>query len=101
MEDRPARIGTSSSLAKVEGWPMSATLSPATLEFLAWVARKPRSYAEAMDAWRTSCPRLSAWDDALNDRLIELRAGGTLGESLVILTPRGEALLTERGGRRA
>ena len=28
-----------------------------TREFLAYLAAAPRTYAEAMDAWRTTCPR--------------------------------------------
>jgi len=30
------------------------------LQFLAWVAGRPRTYADTMEAGRTSCPRLSA-----------------------------------------
>jgi hypothetical protein len=35
------------------------------LQFLAWIAAQPRTYAEMMIAWRISCPRLSAWEDAI------------------------------------
>lgn len=31
---------------------------------LEWIAERPRSYEETMDAWRTSCPRLTVWEDA-------------------------------------
>ena len=34
------------------------------LQFLAWLSERPRSYADTMEAWKTSCPRLSAWEDA-------------------------------------
>ena len=39
----------------------AATLDPPSLldQFLAWVAARPRTYGDTMDAWRTSCPRLS------------------------------------------
>lgn len=60
-------------------------------EFLSWVASRRRTYAESMDAWRTSCPRLSVWEDALIDGLIEV--GGTSNDALVTLTPRGQAML--------
>lgn len=43
-----------------------------TLQFLEWVAQRPRTYAQAMDAWRSTCPRLTIWEDALNDGLIEM-----------------------------
>ena len=35
------------------------------LQFLAWIAAQTRTYAEMMIAWRTSCPRLSGWEDAI------------------------------------
>ena len=37
------------------------------LDLLEWVGPNPRPYAEVLDAWRTSCPRLPVWEDA-NDR---------------------------------
>ena len=65
-----------------------------TLQFLAWVADGPRSYGEAMDAWRSTCPRLSIWEDALGDDLVRLEAGaGGLSDCRVVLTARGQALL--------
>ena len=33
--------------------------NPLVLDFLDWLAAGPRPYAEVMEAWRTSCPRLS------------------------------------------
>ena len=67
-----------------------------TLQFLAWVAERPRSYAETMDAWRSSCPRLLVWEDALVDDLVCIRhGGGGLSQSPVVLTARGQALLQE------
>jgi len=30
------------------------------IQFLRWVAERPRTYADVMEAWRTSCPRQSA-----------------------------------------
>jgi len=65
------------------------------LEFLAWVAARSRTYAEAMEAWRTSCPRLSVWEDATADGLVRVESGGTgrSNEAAVVLTERGAALL--------
>ncbi len=65
------------------------------LDLVEWIAREPRRYEEVMDAWRTSCPRLSIWEDAL-DRGYVVRDNG--GESLVKLTEAGEAFL-KCGGR--
>jgi hypothetical protein len=72
---------------------MPESVSLLMLQFLDWVARRPRTYAEAMDAWRTSCPRLSVWEDALIDGLIEVNGGGPARQGEVALTPRGRAVL--------
>jgi hypothetical protein len=79
----------------VERSPESATLSPLMRDFLTWVARRPRGYAEAMEAWRSSCPRLTIWDDALTDGLVLVERGEGAGQrgSRVVLTPRGRSLL--------
>jgi hypothetical protein len=61
-------------------------------QFLAWVAARPRSYAETMEAWRTSCPRLSVWEDALLEGLVTLHGAG---RATVVLTPAGERCLSE------
>jgi len=58
-----------------------------TLQLLAWLDARPRSYVETVDAWKTSCPRLSVWEDALADRLVRVERGS------VVLTPAGRALL--------
>jgi len=34
------------------------------LDLVEWVAREPRPYEEVIEAWRTSCPRLTVWEDA-------------------------------------
>jgi hypothetical protein len=65
-----------------------------TLQFLAWLGEAPRPYGEVMDAWRTSCPRLSIWEDALRDGLVEVQDGRcAMRERLVALSDRGRALL--------
>jgi len=64
-----------------------------TVEFLTWVASRPRSYSEAMEAWASTCPRNSVWDGALIDGLIQVESAGTMNQSRVILTPRGRAVL--------
>ena len=60
------------------------------LQFLAWVEAHPRSYAETMDAWRTSCPRLSIWEDALDHGFVVQRSTqGGQGAVEVALTRAG------------
>lgn len=68
-------------------------ISPSSnlLEFLEWVAAHPRTYRETMDAWRTSCPRLPVWEDAVDGRLVERVNVGQ--KTLVQLTCAGRNLL--------
>jgi hypothetical protein len=47
--------------------PMSDTVDTLILDLLEWMGPNPRPYAEVLEAWRTSCPRLPVWEDA-NDR---------------------------------
>ena len=71
---------------------MSDVLTPLTIDFLAWLAAEPREYADVMDAWRTSCPRLTVWEDAIDAGLISRvhRSGQPIR---IELTRRGRALL--------
>jgi len=75
---------------------MIDTLTPLILDMLEWIAAKPRPYAEVMDAWRTSCPRLTVWEEA-NERgfVAQRRANGR--ELLVELTPSGRLFLVVNG----
>lgn len=60
-------------------------------QFLDWVGRQPRTYGETMDAWRTSCPRISVWEDASLEGLVGLTDGvsGAQGAAGVVLTRAG------------
>lgn len=70
-------------------------ISSLTRDLLAWIARQPRSYAEAMDAWRTSCPRFPIWEDAIDAGFIQIEsAGAGQREATVTLTQRGHAALS-------
>jgi len=60
-----------------------------TLQMLVWLDEEPRSYADAVETWKTSCPRLSIWEDALADDLIRVRSG------TVALTDAGRELVGE------
>jgi len=63
---------------------------PLTLQLLEWIDNAPRSYAEALEAWRTSCPRLSIWEDACLAGLIACEQGGA---RIVTPSAKGRALL--------
>ena len=58
-----------------------------TFQLLAWIEERSRGYVETIEAWKTSCPRLAVWEDALADGLVCIEGGR------VSLTPRGNELL--------
>jgi hypothetical protein len=71
--------------------------SALTLELLNWVAERPRTYAETMAAWGTSCPRMSIWEDASSDGLVTVLADdGESNAARVRLTPLGRAASDRR-----
>lgn len=43
---------------------MSDPVEALILDLLEWIGPGSRPYAEVLDAWRTSCPRLTVWEDA-------------------------------------
>lgn len=68
-------------------------MNASQLELLDWISQRQRTYPEAMEAWKTHCPRLSTWEDALAEGLIEIARGGDFTSSTVRLTPAGTAAL--------
>jgi len=70
------------------------TTAPASLvlDLLDWLAAGPKPYAEVMDAWRTSCPRLTVWEDAVDAGLVVRR-----GPDVVELTAKGRDLVRSHG----
>jgi hypothetical protein len=71
-------------------------LDPLILDLLEWIGREPRSYADVIDAWRTSCPRLPVWEDAM-DRGFAMREHATGREVMIGLTAAGHEFLRENG----
>jgi len=68
--------------------------SPAlTLQLLAWIAARPRTYGETMEAWRTTCPRLTIWEDAVSDGLVSVDRADSMQDGRVLVTDSGRALL--------
>jgi DNA-binding PadR family transcriptional regulator len=64
------------------------------VDLLQWLASGERSYAEVMDAWRTSCPKLPVWEDANERGLVATETVN--GRSIVRVTPAGLAFLEQR-----
>jgi hypothetical protein len=70
-------------------------LASLTRDLLEWLYSAPRTYAETMEAWRSTCPRFTIWEDALADDLVEVRgeSGTPMHNCPVLLTPRGRDAL--------
>jgi hypothetical protein len=68
------------------------------LDLVEWIATRPRTYVEVMDAWRTSCPRLPIWEDTVDLGFVVCEHRGR-SELVVKVTPAGRAFLeAERPG---
>ena len=74
---------------------MSDAPEALVFDLVEWVAKEPRSYAEMLDAWRTSCPRLTVWEDALERGLVLRKPVAGQG-TFVIVTEAGRRFLDAR-----
>jgi len=73
---------------------MDKVLIPLIADLLEWLAREPRAYGDVMDAWRTSCPRLTVWEDAVDGGLV-CRARRADGVVQIEVTDRGRDFLSQ------
>ncbi len=70
-------------------------------DLLEWIGDGPRPYAEVMEAWRTSCPRLPVWEEANARGFLNLEHRPGVG-GLVSVSAAGQAQLSaRRRGRQA
>jgi hypothetical protein len=70
---------------------MSEPVEDLMVDFLAWLAPGAKPYGEVMEAWRTSCPRLTVWEEALDAHFVARRPAAS-----VALTDAGRAWLAAR-----
>lgn len=75
-----------------------ARLDALVLDLVEWVAIEPRPYREVMDAWRTTCPKLAVWEEAVGRRFLIQEATSGAGV-LVKATPEGHRFLASRRSR--
>ena len=75
---------------------MNDTLDPLVLDLIEWVEKEPRTYSQVIDAWRTSCPRLTVWEDAVDRGFItrEPKAGQS---AMVLASAQGREFLKANG----
>jgi len=70
------------------------------IDLLEWIGARPRPYAEVLDAWRTSCPRLPVWEEANARGYLEHRHQEGCA-AMVSLSVHGQAHLARRGKQRS
>lgn len=75
---------------------MADAPDPLVLDLVEWIATEPRPYADVLDRWRTSCPRLTVWEDAL-DRGFVKRVPASAQGAQVIVTETGTQFLRDHG----
>jgi hypothetical protein len=63
-------------------------------DLLAWLATGEKDYAEVMDAWRTSCPKLPVWEDANDLGLVTVERAN--GRTVVRITAAGLGFLNRK-----
>ena len=71
-----------------------ADLSSSMLEFLSWVAARRRTYDDAAEAWRSTCPRHTIWEDAFIEGFVRLTTDRP-GLCEVLLTTAGQIALEQ------
>ena len=75
---------------------MTDIADPLVLDFVEWIAREPRAYSEVVGTWKTSCPRLTLWEDAADLELVARETIAGFG-MVVTVTEDGERLLRAHG----
>jgi len=71
-----------------------AAAAALTLQFLDYIA-DGRTYGETMEAWRSTCPRMPIWEDAVRQGLVRIENGGAMNSSRIVLTARGTERLRQ------
>ena len=79
---------------------MDTTLdNPALVrDLIRWIAERPRLYDDVMEAWRTSCPRLTIWEDAVDAGYVAVSFEPAGRGKTVSVTKAGMAFLGEHEG---
>ena len=73
---------------------MAEAADSLVLDLVEWVAREPRPYPEVIATWRTSCPRLTIWEDAVDYGYV---ARASDSRAMVVVTEDGRNWLRRHG----
>ncbi len=63
------------------------------LDLLQWLQDRPRPYEDVMEAWRTSCPRLTVWEDAIDAGYVMRKPAGA--STMIAITEKGRRHLAQ------
>tara|TARA_R110002110_G_scaffold87243_11_gene227519 strand:+ start:145 stop:387 length:243 start_codon:yes stop_codon:yes gene_type:complete len=69
---------------------------PLVLDLVEWIARTPRPLNDVMEGWRTSCPRLPVWEDAVDRGFVQRERRPGEG-CIVSVSDAGRAFLKSHG----
>jgi hypothetical protein len=75
---------------------MTETTDALVLDLVEWIGREPRLYSEVIETWRTSCPRLTVWEDAVDRGYVARQPVAGQGVRVAI-TENGAKFLREHG----
>jgi len=75
---------------------MDDSTDPLVLDLVEWIAREPRLYAEVIETWRTSCPRLTIWEDAVDRGFVTRETSAGSGVRVAV-TADGARFLRAHG----
>jgi len=75
---------------------MADSTDPLVLDLVEWIAREPRLYSEVIETWRTSCPRLTIWEDAVDRGFVTRETIAGAG-ARVAVTEDGARFLRDNG----
>ena len=71
---------------------MTQNLDALVLDLVGWLENEPRKYTDVLDAWRTSCPRLAIWEEAVDRAFVAHQRIDGQG-ACVVATDAGRAFL--------
>jgi hypothetical protein len=74
----------------------SDTVDTLILDLLEWMGPYSRPYAEVLEAWGTSCPRLPVWEDASDRGFIARRRAPGRGALVSVSAAGAEHLRKHR-----
>jgi hypothetical protein len=77
---------------------MAEPTDPLVLDLVEWIAREPRLYTEVIETWRTSCPRLTIWEDAVDRGYVARESVAGIGVRVAV-TAGGEKFLRDNARR--